>query len=129
MNKETSQKAAKWWADQLRGGAKLDNGDKSETGAMTFMLAAMLQVQETALLDSIKIQKFEDCLSEILQETEARSYFSFGVDYHPDGILCDAAEKAGVSLGMTTLPWKTTMWINGDKVSVRCGYGAETVNL
>ena len=43
MNEELARKAAKWWADQLRNGAKLDNGDPSTTGAMTMMMGLLAQ--------------------------------------------------------------------------------------
>lgn len=122
MNKETAQKAAKWWADQLRGNAKLDNGDNSLTGAMTLGLAAMLQEAERQKQSPELVNKFELELTNVIMEQDR--IWTIGVDYHPDGILQEAADRAGLPLGMTTLPWKTVMWIEEEKVSVRNGYGA-----
>ncbi len=127
MKKEISQKAAKWWADQLRGNAELDNGDNSINGAMASGLASMLQEAEKKKQSPELIDKFELELTNVIMEQER--IWTIGVDYHPDGILQDAADRAGLSLGMTTLPWKTTMWIDEEKVSVRCGYGAELIVL
>lgn len=126
MKEQTAQRAAKWWADQLRGPAKLDNGDRSEKGAMTAVLAMMLQDVERSRIDTDKISIFESELAKILQE---RNPFSFGVDYHPDHILSDAAVAAGIDLGMSTLPWKTSMKFNDDDVRVSCGYGADWVTV
>lgn len=123
MNKNVAQKAAKWWADQLRGIAKLDNGDNSITGAMTFGLAAMLQETERQKQSTELVDKFELELTNVIMEQDR--IWTIGVDYHPDGLLQEAADRAGLPLGMTTLPWKTTMWIDEKEVSVRCGYGAD----
>jgi hypothetical protein len=43
----------------------------------------------------------------------------------PMSWLGDALRAAGVRETMSTLPWKTHMWIEKDKVTVRYGYGAE----
>lgn len=126
MKQETANKAAKWWADQLRGHAKLDNGDNSETGFFGMALGMILQEREKSKQSTEQMDKFEKELADALIRDNTSC---FGVDYHPDYILELAAENAGLPLGMTTLPWKTTMWIDGDKVTVRCGYGAEAVTL
>lgn len=126
MNKQTAQKAARWWADQLRGHAKLDNGDQSETGAMTFVMSRILQSKEKAGQTPAQVDRFESALAILIYKGD----FDFiDVDYHPDPILEQAADEAGLSLGMASLPWKTTMHIDGDKVTVRCGYGAPAEEL
>jgi hypothetical protein len=53
-----------------------------------------------------------------------RDWVSIGVDYHPDGILTRAAESAGIDVD-GILPWKTTMWIEKDVVTVSKGYRAQ----
>lgn len=50
------------------------------------------------------------------------SYFS--VDYGPDKILSDSAQEAGLKM---EFPWKTTMSLGADYVSVGYGYGAPYV--
>ncbi len=127
MKEETAKKAAKWWGDQLRGSSKLDNGDNSLTGVNTFLLAAMLQEKEKQKQSTELVDAFEEELTKALLKDNPS--WGFGVDYHPDAILSDAADAAKLPLGMTTLPWKTTMWIQDDKVKVRCGYGAEIIEL
>ena len=128
MNKNLANKAAKWWADRLREDAKLDNGDESEMGLMTFLLAKMLQAEENSKGSMNDADKFEIALSKIL-ERRNDTWLAFGVDYHPDHILQEAASKANIDLGMTRLPWKTTMRIEEGKVFVRCGYAANEVEI
>lgn len=127
MNKETAQKAAKWWADQLRGFAKHDNGDDSETGVYGAMLMTILQGAEKAKQTPEQVDAFEVALADVLMKECPR--WGFGTDYHPDHILEAAAEIAGLRLGMATLPIKTIMWIDDDKVTVKCGYGAPTEEI
>ena len=127
MKKETAQKAAKWWADRLRSPAKLDNGDDSSTGAMTLMMATMLQTKERTRLDTAKIDAFEKELTQLILDS---GYLTISVDYGPDWMLMQASEKAGLDLGMCTLPWKTTMWLNrDDTIKVAEGYRAEAVEI
>jgi len=130
MKKETAQKAAKWWADKLRNKSMPDNGDRSETGMITSIFGAMLQHEHT----EEDVKKFEDCLADLLENHDKDYFYNlkyivFGVDYHPEPVLSDAAEKAGVKLSMTDLPWKTNMWIEDDKVLVAAGYGEPRVEL
>ena len=130
MKRETAKRAARWWAGRLRGQSKLDNGDQSETGGMVWAMATMLQQTEKDNRAPEQIDAFEIALTDVLIENESRIQFSgFGVDYHPDWILSRAAERAGVDLGMVSLPWKTYMHIRGDSVRVSEGYGADFVDV
>lgn len=114
--------AAAWWSAFLRGKpAPLDNGDR-ESGLATVI--GMLAQAHEPKPDEVAAQAFEDALCAAF---EAPGFYgTVGVDYHPDRVLSDAAQKAGVKLSMVTLPWKTCMWIKPDRVTVRCGYGAAT---
>ena len=122
LSDEMAKVAAKWWADRLRGGAKLDNADPSETGAMTFMMGKMLQSSMAQKRTLEQIQLFEDILHKKLLDYD---YFWIGVDYHPIEIFIEAAKEAGFQLGMSCLPWKTNMYFgeNGE-IKVSYGYGA-----
>lgn len=120
MNQATALKAAKWWADKLRGPAQFDNGDKSDTGAMTMMLSIMLGEKSRQGGDP---DKFEAALAEILQK-QTGERFNVGVDYWPDSELADAASAAGFKINIGTFPCKTMMWINGNEIKVACGYQA-----
>ena len=128
MNTETARKAAKWWADHLRGSAILDNGDNSPENVTARGIAPMLQAKEKAGQTPTQIDSFESELAKLLSGLD-RSYVSFGVDYNPDRILEESAQAAGLQLGMTTLPWKTQMYIEGEVVTVREGYRAGPVTL
>ena len=121
MDKKLAQVAAKWWADHLRNGATLDNGDRSEIGFKTHMLATILQAKERDGLDNIKIDSFEVELAKII-EGEDEGWFSMGVDYHPGTFLQNAADNVDLHLGMATLPWKTMMWIRNGEITVAEGY-------
>jgi len=130
MNEELARKAAKWWADQLRNGAKLDNGDPSTTGVMTMMMGLLNQQHAAAERTPEQEQAFEDALTEILLALDDQhARWGFGVDYHPGGILQDAAEQAGIDVDMCCLPWKTHMHFEDGEVKVACGYAAPLETL
>ncbi len=128
MERKTAEKAAKWWADQLRGNAKLDNGDDSQTGGMAMMMTTILQAEEKSKRPAGAADKFEAALTDALCEKDDGRFW-FGCDYSPDFFLSSVAKKAGVNLGRSSLPWKTSMWIEGGTVKVACGYGAAAVEL
>jgi hypothetical protein len=128
MNKIIAQKAAHWWADQLRGNAKLDNGDKSEAGAYTSIFAALLQSHERTRISNEQIYKFEQLLSAKL-EKENPKFFCIGVDYHPDYELSQCALKAGINPGMATFPWKTMMYIQEESIRISVGYQCKPVEI
>ena len=126
MKSSTAKKAAKWWADQLRNGAKLDNGDKSDAGFTTHMLATLAQSNRN--IPEEKIILFENSLTKFVLD-EKMTTVILGCDYHPDRQLLLASEEAGIEVGMTDFPWKTTMWIKDDVVEVSEGYGASSVKI
>ncbi len=128
MKRSTAEKAAKWWADHLRKDALLDHGDTSPTGAMTIAVATRTQQAEKEGQTPEQIDAFEKALAKILAKKDG--YVYLGVDYHPGHLLVEAAEEAELKLGMTTLPWKTGMWIDDiDTIKVSLGYGAEGVEI
>ena len=122
MDKQVAKKAAKWWADHLRTPAKLDNGDPSENGLYTTMLATMLQSKERESVTPALVNAFEKQLAKQLTK-EQSGYVYLGVDYDPCFELRNAADTVGLELGSTTLPWKTSMWIDDGVIKIRCGYG------
>jgi hypothetical protein len=127
MKAETARRAAKYWADFIRSGsAPLDNGDNSPTGGMTFVLAKMLQASSPKHYS--EADAFEKALAARLERLDGNHVY-IGVDYHPDETLQGAASDAGIALGMTDLPWKTSMRISDDRVLVRQGYCAEEREL
>jgi len=128
MERETAQKAARWWADTIKNGAKLDNGDKSDTGFTTHMLATIAQAENKITEEQALL--FEEALVEaLLDKKDILPCRILGCDYHPDRILAESAEKAGINPGMTTFPWKTNMWIKDGEIEVSEGYGAPPVKV
>ncbi|KKU27337.1 MAG: hypothetical protein UX39_C0001G0057 [Candidatus Magasanikbacteria bacterium GW2011_GWA2_46_17] len=63
--------AARWWADQLRHGAKLDNGESHPW----MMLGKLTQKTELEQISGDQIQAFENKLAELVQECLARTKF------------------------------------------------------
>lgn len=121
--------AARWWADQIRQGAKLDNGE-----GMHGVLGAMLQAVEKRGVTDEMIDAYEEALARSIQ-TGHRSHDGtdwrrggFGVDYGPDRILSAPMDEVGLK-GMTLLPWKTVMWISDGSVRVSHGYQAGIVEV
>ena len=123
---EQAAVAAKWWRDRLGERAKLDNGDSSSTGGMTFMLATMTQPE---LPSADRLDAFEAALKSAL-ESDARQWVNVSCDYGPDMVLSGAADAAGIEARSPPFPWKTNMTLTPEgEVTVSHGYGAEPVSL
>jgi hypothetical protein len=117
--------AADWWYKTLGGRQKYDNGDKSREGGIAMTLA-MLAAPAPPSTD--KLNKFRAAMVAWLQG-KVGIWTILDVDYGPGWELQQIEESAGVS-GIA-YPWKTTMWLDWDKgtVRVRHGYGAEIQDL
>lgn len=122
ISKECAEAAAKWWADQISGSVKFDNGDDSMGGLFCMAMAKSLVKAVTEEQKKTFIEK----LTEIILD---KQYDCLYVDYHPDMSLREAALVAGIS--ENNFPWKTGQWFVYDKetdsyrVVVRVGYGGE----
>ena len=123
MERETAEKAATWWAARVKRPqfSALSQGERraGNDRAMEWAeLMAHLLVEEVS---DQQIQTFKQALAEsLLPKT---GWFSIGVDYGPDEILSDAAQKAGIS--GHNFPWKTHMTIEADgEINAACGYGS-----
>lgn len=55
------------------------------------------------------------------KEKHISHFTSLSVDYGPDVALHEAAKKAGLEM---EFPWKTSMWLNENSLSVSNGYAA-----
>jgi len=73
-----------------------------------------------------QVDAFESALAEAIMATPM--YGAFGVDYHPDRILQDAARIAGLTVD-GALPIKTLMWIDATSVRVAEGYGKPPIDV
>lgn len=121
LTEEMASAGAKWWADQLRGEAKLDHGDETAEGAITFMLAKIIQRKISGRRSPEDIDRFEKVLHKRLLEY---TYFVISVDYDPCKLLSAAGKEAGCDLTLG-LPWKTQMFfMEDDSIEVSHGYGA-----
>lgn len=133
MKENTAKLAAKWWADHIREGARLDNGDRSYEGAMAMGMAKMLQKKELESWTIETIDAFEQELADRFFKYETDGYVCILNDYAADPVFHECAQKVGVRLGIATLPWKTSMYIltkNGkDTIKVSLGYGGKFVEL
>ena len=117
-------RAVELWKRMLKN-PKFDNGDPSPSG---FFAGAMAKTIPNNATDEI-LQVFGENLKTALMNPEPeykQEFFhsSLGVDYGPDKVLHDAANKAGLKM---EFPWKTSMSLWTEHVSVSAGYGAERV--
>lgn len=108
--------AIDWWAEKVSR-PKFDNGDNSLQGGMAAGMAMLLAKPTND--EQIKIFKIE--LANLLRTTERARYIGLHVDYHPEQMLADAMEKAGIT--EENAPWKTNMNFKDDgTVWVSYGY-------
>ena len=113
--------AALWWGDQLRHGAKLDNGDDSPNGGL--MVAMLLLARPSVSED--QVQQFqEELASRINAQLEKSNGVTLDCDYEPDHLLAESAIAAGINPRVGVFPLKTTMYVRQARVEVKCGYGA-----
>ena len=125
---------AKWWADFLRHGAPMNNGDDTPNGLTAMILAKMIQDRESADLNEAHFAAFEEALTSLLlseyEQSVSRAWFGRYIycetDYGPDALLSHALESAGIMRASCLLPWKTSscLRLEDGSVEVKCGYGA-----
>ncbi len=117
--------AAKWWKERLRKPkfqllTEAERRDPRESGAAFAEVLATVTHKD---LTDEQLDRFEEELKAGLRALETPPY-CIAVDYHPDAILGDAAERAGIKCGMMiTFPPKTRMYFEAGRVSASCGYG------
>ena len=127
LTDEMAKVASKWWADQLRTPAMLDNGDPSETGAITHALALLAQSRSRQGRTPEQVDMFEEALYKNLL---VFNFYAIGCDYGPCKLLADSAKEVGFRLGMSCLPWKTQMFfLKNGGVEVSLGYGGDRVSI
>ncbi|MFI5973545.1 hypothetical protein [Streptomyces sp. NPDC051452] len=125
--------AANWWAKTLAEPPGHDLGrGAAESSTPANSVSALVRRQRS----QADIEAFREALAEEIEQhiaqyswrSEAPDFGSYmrsiGVDYGPDDVLADAAEKAGFKLKALDLPMKTVMWINPGVVKVAQGHGA-----
>ncbi len=124
---EVSEIAADWW------GQKVDSPSHDAGLDKNIQLLTQLLVENMPKTENDKISAFKNILKEMIKkELISRSYIDLYVDYGPRGILCDAAKEATLlpqnhdEFRMTHIfPWKTSMQISLDQITVKEGYGSK----
>ena len=108
--------ATNWGVDVIQN-PKFDNGDTSQTGAISMIISKML-VKDT---NQEQLDKFKQIIQNKIYENLAydRDYI-LSVDYGPCRDLYEAAQESGIS--ENNFPCKTTMWIGKDHLIVSYGY-------
>lgn len=116
--------AGLWWAEALHW-PKHDNGDDSNRGAMSQLMANMIAMKYGDQLTESALDRFADELASSINDRLAQSnQVMLNVDYDPCQLLVEASEAAELKLISYCWPWKTVMWITPDSVKVCHGYGA-----
>ena len=127
---ETTQvsKAVDWWADKLRGCKQsgLSEDERRDPANNSYQFAEMLMTLNKPKVSDEQIDKFKRSLQEQIVNLKP---FCISVDYGPDTYLRTALNAAEINADMGTLPIKTTMWLDDDKVQVRYGYGEQIETL
>lgn len=119
-------RAVELWKRMLKN-PRFDNGDNSFVGGMCAALAMTMPSN----VDEEKLKVFGDALKKSLMTNTvgggSYEYFTsdLSVDYDPCRVLLDAAKEAGLT---AKFPWKTSMFLTDEYLSVSCGYGAELVS-
>lgn len=116
MERETAIKAAKWWSNKLKCNSH-SNGDDSFASVMAGIMADHLADKNSVSEEQFVI--FETYLIDSIIKCD---HIVLRCDYGPDIKLSAAAEKAGID--RIKFPWKTSMYIDYDIISVSDGYGA-----
>jgi hypothetical protein len=120
--------AVEWWKEKLRR-PKFQtlprSGRRSEEDKPAAFAEAMAVMAHSPVSEE-QIGSFGEALALLLENTQDPY---LGVDYHPCLELAEALERAGIESGITTLPWKTSMWFRDGGVSAKCGYGEPAEEL
>ena len=142
-----AEAAAAWWASRL-GNATQDLGQRDPAArrmsADAFALGALLGRTYTAEQVDVFRRELAVTIEEHLRQWEAPPFEdawnpdepqrgsalrSFGCDYHPEPVLANAADRAGIKIGSLDLPMKTVMWVNPGIVRVSEGHSGDVVTV
>lgn len=97
-------------------------GDSDLSSAFAGMMVDMLPKNNTPdILDLFGVH-LKNCL---MNKGEYGYVNYLRVDYDPDQYLSGAAKEAGLKMNF---PWKTSMFLKNDYVSISYGYGAPRMN-
>ena len=125
--KEAVELTVNWWIEKsFKTALNQNNGDKSDSGGIGFMLMNMVSMSAQDKNTPDKIEKFKQELTRILLEAEGKGRYNneLDVDYHPNHILSEAAKLSRIDSGC--FPCKTFTYINDkNEIEGRYQYGGE----
>lgn len=113
--------AAEWWADAIEQ-PKFDNGDKTFPGIFASLLANDLKKPVSPEQKSLFTAELTDQIERFFEENPTLNQTTLSCDYGPCLRLSEISDAVDIS--RNNFPWKTTMWIARDSVSVGAGYRA-----
>lgn len=113
---EAAEVAAEWWAKEISGYTRHDNGDSSLSGSLAMLLADI--GQEAPSEEQVEI--FKTAIIKGIEEFRYKPPVCLCSDYGPDGILLDAANEARINA--LNFPFKTNMIVEPKQVRVSAGY-------
>lgn len=125
---ESAKIASNWWAEKIQKPTIYDNGDRSKIGDMSTLFAFLLASNNRTGLSEESVELFKKTLENlIVTEIELFGSALVMVDYHPEGILREAASTAQINDSL--FPWKTMMNVTEEEVKVSEGYGQRAVTI
>lgn len=121
-----AEPAARWWADRVRAVRAESDGlhpglTNRQALAQTMGIALRAQAIDRARVDDGVIDGFAAELCRLIAAAVGGK-LRLCVDYHPDGLLAEAAENAG--LDQVLFPGKTRMIVHPDHILAKAGYSA-----
>ena len=138
--------AARWWADEMRGGYNRFNlGDESDTGGIVVAMATLhygrADEPKAGSIDAFELY-LARALSDELYRLEAirkkldpkqrpnwHPVIFLHVDHGPEGMLLDALRATKTTGLSMSIPTKSSMSITTSEVKVACGYQSDWVEL
>jgi hypothetical protein len=135
--------AAAWWAFKVAHPGRPDTGSGRNDGVMDVFAAMagdsvrypqqMIDCFEAELAAGIEaeiVRREENAALHGDKAAEWRWFVRVGTDYHPDGTLSDAAERAGMeNYGNFVFPCKTDIYIDRGRITGSIGYGGSYDNV
>jgi hypothetical protein len=115
------EQAARWWADFLRHEFTHETGDFETT-----TYANHFANKKDEQFSAAEAAAFEDALCDILQDEDRPIIYT---EYDPGPLLQQAADQAGIDIGMYSFPVKTEMTIERHEIYVVPGGGAQERTL
>lgn len=131
QSEEVSEIASSWWAEKLEFSSH-DGGFEPDLELLTLLMVEDMPKVEEDKKSSFKIILKDAIKKELMEQRNIDLY----VDYGPKGILHDAAIEATLlpenhdEFDMTHIfPWKTSMSVSLDKITVKEGHKSPRVTL